>query len=73
MKGERITVGLACFLMAAGLTLNICADGFREPFVAGEVSASFVNKVLSYGLVDGDEPLFLPSGSLTFFGWYSAG
>lgn len=44
-----------------------------EPVVAGEVSASFVNKVLSYGLVDGDEPLFLPSGSLTFFGWYSAG
>ena len=41
--------------------------------VAAEFSLSFDSKYLSYGFVDNNHPIVTPSGSLTFFDWFSIG
>lgn len=69
---------LYVFALIAALELVVPGRAFAEErhadrWLTGEVSASFVNKVLSYGLVDGDEPLFIPSAKVTAFDWYSVG
>ena len=51
------------------------AEESSEPWrcVSGSLTLDYETKVLSYGLPDSDDPNFLPYGSLTFFGWLTAG
>ena len=43
----------------------------EQPIVSAEASLEFHSKYLSYGLVDNNEPILKPIGSLTFFDWVS--
>ena len=41
----------------------------ETPIVSGEASLAFDSKYLWYGLVENNDPILRPSGSLTFFDW----
>ena len=41
--------------------------------VSYEFSLAFDSKYLSYGFVDNNHPILTPSGSITFFDWFSIG
>ena len=41
--------------------------------VSAEFSLAFDSKYLSYGFVDNNHPILTPSGSLTFFDWFTIG
>ena len=43
----------------------------EQPIVSAEASLAFDSKYLSYGLVDNNEPILKPIGSMTFFDWFS--
>ena len=43
----------------------------EQQIVSAEASLAFDSKYLSYGLVDNNEPILKPIGSMTFFDWFS--
>lgn len=45
----------------------------EQPVVSAEFSLSLDSKYLTYGLIDNDDPILTPAGSLTFFDWVTIG
>ena len=41
----------------------------EESFVSGEFGLSFDSKYMTYGVIDGKDPIVTPSARLTFFDW----
>ena len=61
--------------MAAALSWNCCAqpDGDiltqETSSVSAEAGATFHSRYMTYGVIDGKDPIIVPNASLTFFDW----
>ena len=61
--------------MAAALSWNCCAqpDGdiltLETSPVSAEAGATFHSRYMTYGVIDGKDPIVVPNASLTFFDW----
>ena len=69
------TAKISCAAMAAALSWNCCAqpDGdiltLETSAVSAEAGATFHSRYMTYGVIDGKDPIIVPNASLTFFDW----
>lgn len=65
----------ARILKAVGV-LAVClaaSSGFADDEVAANFSLAFDSKYMSYGLVDNNDPIMVPTASITFLDWLKIG
>ena len=66
--------GSAAFAAAAEEAAEAEKGEVEEtPIVAAEFALQFDSKYMTYGVVDGKDPILTPSAQLTFFDWAYVG
>ena len=82
-KGKNKKMNIKTILCAAavcgGITVATAADEAvaeaekgeieETPIVSAEFGLSFDSKYMTYGVIDGNDPILTPSASITFFDW----
>ena len=69
------TAKISCAVMAATLSWNCCAQPngdiltLETSSVSAEAGATFHSRYMTYGVIDGKDPIIVPNASLTFFDW----
>ena len=69
------TAKISCAAMAAALSWYCCAQPdsdiltLETSAVSAEAGATFHSRYMTYGVIDGKDPIIVPNASLTFFDW----